>query len=82
MNISPKCPRESVKTFLNDLEPLTSEKFKYKQWISTDRYTLIKIVESFEDFMIILCQKIVKLTKHHFVAKAQSQFLKILKKTI
>lgn len=84
MNICPKCPgEESVKSFLNRLEPLTNrEELIYKQWISTDRSTLIEVVESSEEFVFTLCQKIVKLKRHHFVAQVQSQFLKDLKTNI
>lgn len=58
MNIYPKCSRkEGVKTFLSGLEPLmTRKKFKNKQWISTDRCTLIEVVEFSEYFMTSLCQ--------------------------
>lgn len=78
------CPREiGVKKFLSPkLEQLNYGDIKYKQWVSTDRCTLEEVVESSELFLDSLCKKINTLTRHHYVAKMQSDFLKNLKNNL
>ena len=63
-----------------DLEDVTE--VSYQQWISTDRTTLVTITESVEDFVQNLSNQIVKLTRHSFTAKCQSQYMAHLKSNI
>ena len=58
------------------------DNIKYKQWVSTDRCNLVEKVELFDQFIDSLCKNAVKLTRHHYIAKKQNEFLKDLKKTM
>ena len=86
LQICKKFPKEKgVKDFLMSLETVTDKEFdniKYKQWVSTDRCNLIENIEHFDQFIDSLCKKIVALTRHHFTAKKQSEFLKYLKENM
>ena len=55
------------------------EEITYKQWVSTDRTTLVTIVESKEDFIENLSTQIKKLTRHAYTAKAHSLYMKTVK---
>lgn len=81
LNQCSNCPgQNNVKSFLEELEfnDLTEE-IKYKQWLSVDRCQLVEIKESTGEFCNSLSKKISDLTTHHFVAQAQSSYLKNLK---
>ena len=83
MHVCPKCDRGGVKKFVRQLETFkNNEEFTYKQWVSTDRCTMVQVIESSEDFLESLSNKVNKLTRHHFVAKAQTRFLKHLKSNL
>src|SRR5258705_609083 len=47
--------------------------------LCTDRTTLVTITESLEDFLDRFADKLVELTRHHFTAKAQSQYLQVVR---
>lgn len=55
---------------------------EYKQWVTTDRTTLVTIKESISDFINNLAEKIVNLTRHHYTSKAQSAYLRTLKDAV
>ncbi len=84
MGICDHCP--GSETLRNHLEQIGDLKLfdvmEFKQWESTDRTTLITLVEETDDFIDLLCEKILELKKHHFTAKQQSQHLKKLKDNI
>ena len=50
-----------------------------KQWITTDRCTLVDVVESREDSFENWTQKSSQLSKHLHLAEEQSPYIKILK---
>lgn len=77
----PKCPGELyLREFLLGLEYFeTEETVTFKQWLQTDRAFLETLVKSVDDFVDLLVSKLVNLTKHHFIAKSQSQYLKQIK---
>lgn len=79
-----KCPgKDSLITHLSSLEELeVLEEIEYKQWVSTDKTTLVTITQQVEDFIGNLASKTVDLTRHHFTAKAQNTYLKDLKQAI
>ena len=54
----------------------------YKQWLKTDRCSLETIVKNSDDFLEELTDKLCKLTKHHYVSKSQTCFLKQLKENL
>ena len=58
------------------------EDVEYKQWVITDKTTLLIVKEKMSDFIDSLADKIVLLTRHHYTAKAQSSYLKLLKETL
>jgi hypothetical protein len=80
-----KCRGEiGVKTFLEGLKSVENapNTIYYKQWTSTDRCTLSDISENLDSYLNSLSKKIVKLTRHHFIAKEQASYLKKLKQSL
>ena len=55
---------------------------KYKQWVQTDKTTLIDTSATIEDFVSLACGVFDKLRDHHFIAKAQSSYLTRLKESL
>ncbi|KAG1650369.1 hypothetical protein GQR58_028087 [Nymphon striatum] len=55
---------------------------KYQQWISVDRTQLITIIDSKEEFIDRLLRKICDLTRHSYIAKAQTAYMNSLKSCI
>lgn len=80
----PNCPDVSViREYLMQLEIMeTKDIIVFKQWIHTDRESLETLTKSTDDFVDLLVDKLVVLTKHHFTAKSQSQYLKQIKNNI
>jgi hypothetical protein len=78
------CPgKESLMIFLNSLEVCqVLEEIEYRQWVSTDKTTLNTFKEQTTDFIENLADKITTLIRHHYTAKAQSSYLKSLKKNL
>lgn len=82
-----KCPgKDALKTFLEQLVGIDTdeavdadEPVTFKQWVNTDRTTLVTQEEPLSDFIDNLCSKVNDLTCHDFIAKAQSNYLKNLK---
>ena len=55
---------------------------KYKQWVQTDRATLIDTSATVEDYISLTCGVFDKLRDHHFIAKGQSSYLTRLKESL
>lgn len=70
-----------VRSFLECLDNVDYAKATicYKQWLTTDRCTLIEKREDIDAFLNSLSKAIVKLTRHHFIAKEQSSYFSNLK---
>jgi hypothetical protein len=66
-------------TNIIDTEGIEKDTLNYKQWVSTDRCTLEERIETLESFIESLNSKIWELTRHHYVAQAQSSHLRSLK---
>jgi hypothetical protein len=50
---------------------------EYKQWVVTDRTTLMTVIQqSDEECIENLVSKILELTHHHYTAKQQASYLK------
>ena len=47
---------------------------QYKQWISTDRSTLVTLSKPAEEFVELFCDQLKTLLTHSFIAKQQSMF--------
>jgi hypothetical protein len=76
------CPgTQALTEFLQNTVP-DSQTISYKQWISTDRNSLIDQQQDRDDFIDSFVQDILNLTLHHYLAKAQSSFLQVLKERI
>ena len=58
------------------------ETIRFSQWVSTDRSQLVEEESEFDDFIENLVGKFGKLTKHHYVAKKQAEFLKQMKENL
>lgn len=78
------CPgKEKILNYLLSLyEVQGRDSITYSKWTSTDRSNLECHISSIEEFSELLSDLIVKLTKHHYIAKAQSTYLKLLKEKI
>ena len=75
-----ECPGDgNLRTFLDDEDALSAEEIEYKQWLSTDRTTLVSVRQARDEFIDTLVSSIAKLRSHHFVAQAQNAHLKELK---
>ena len=64
------------KTLLSDADVELEKDLTYQQWDSTDKMTMKTMVESLENFVDDLCEKVGKLTAHSYTAKSQAAFLK------
>ena len=74
-----KCPgKERIEKNLNELLGDSANEITYKQWLKTDRSSLETIVKSPDE----LEDKLYNLTKHHYVSKSQTCFLKQLKENM
>ena len=59
-----------------------AENFFYKQWISTDRTTLVNHYSTVEEFIAKVVDDVYEVCPHHFIAKAQANHLKIAKENL
>ena len=55
---------------------------KYKQWVSTARSNLEDHEDEFDYFLDKLTSMFFELTEHHFIAKKQSEFLRVKKASL
>ena len=84
MNGCSSCPgKKGVMELLSSLEELDfTEEITYRQWMTTNRCTLLTVTETVETFIESLAKKVVSLTRHHHVAEMQTKYLRQLKETI
>jgi hypothetical protein len=68
------CPSAEILEvlFQNELDDMTVE---YKQWVVTDRATLMAVTQQSDKFIENLVSEITKLTPHHYTAKQQARYL-------
>lgn len=75
--------KKGISDYLYSMDEVqTIDSVTYRKWTSTDRSTLECHSSSIDDFVEVLSDSIVKLTKHHYITKAQSKYLKSLKEDI
>ena len=78
------CPEQTVvQNLLKEqllLNFMIDDLIKYKQYVSIHRSNLEKHEDDFDDFLDKLTSMFFELIEHHFIAKKQSEFLR-LKKT-
>ena len=80
------CPGEAgLLAFLETLmapELEAEESIPFKQWVHTDRTSLITQEETCSNFIDSLIAKTEQLSKHHFIAQSQAAFLSQAKETL
>lgn len=54
----------------------------YKQWLHTDRTTLVSLQLPVAEFVQVACEALDNLRPHQFIAKAQAAFLRMTKETL
>ena len=64
------------KNLLEYFDENECDETQYKQWTTTDRSQLETITESTEEFVETFIEKLQVLSRHDFVAKEQSNYLK------
>ena len=78
-----KCPgKERIEKKLNELVWDSGNNVTYKQLLKIGRCSLETIVKNPDDFLEELTDNLYKLTKHHYVSKSQTCFLKQLKENL
>ena len=70
-----------IESFVRKLPPCTDppEEVTFKQWVTVDRCSLITKMLAFDDYVSSLAKDLFALSRHHYIAKYQSTFLKDLK---
>ena len=78
------CPgKAGISTFLGTVEKLNDrETIKYHQWTMVDRAEMTEIIDTKEDFIEKLTNKIFNLTRHHIISKIQAKYLQDLKENL
>ncbi len=76
-----ECPgKEKVKEkVMQDLESYgyeDTDEISYKQWQHTDRTDMVTVTQQISAFVDIFADKIEQVTTHHYIAKAQAEFVK------
>ena len=87
LHLCDNCPgKEALSEYLlqlfsdNDVDH--DDMISYKQWLHTDRTTLVSIQQLMPEFVETACNAIHGLRPHHFINKSQSSYLKSLKQNI
>ena len=72
-----------LETYLRgkDDEYIDSE-VSFKQWVTTDRSNLTMQTLPVEEFLSLVCEKLDAITKHSYIARNQSKYLKNLKENL
>ena len=82
-----KCPgKELLAEFLDgvfkDHDLDGEDVLVFKQWVHTDRTSLVTIQETVNGYIDKLCMAVHDLAPHHYIAKSQASYLRHLKETI
>jgi hypothetical protein len=76
-----KCPgKEKIEDHLQPY--ITTDELEFKQWVSTDRCTLVTMKRFADEFMQTLTNDIFNLTKHHYLSKIQAEKFESMKEEI
>lgn len=80
----PSCPGTSdLKSRLRSImDDNMIEEIRFKKWESVDRCTLETVCMSVDDFLDSLCDKLVDLLRHSFIATQQSAYQKHVKASL
>ena len=87
MHVCKDWPREKgVVEYLHGLRAIVNSvgirEFRFKKWITVDRSNLVDVVLPVDEFVSTFSESIAQLTRHHYVAKAQSKFFKNLRDSL
>jgi hypothetical protein len=87
LHLCESCPgKHAIEVYLTDL--FASQDFDsddpihYKQWVHTDRTSLVSLTVSTHEFIQLASDALDGLRQHHFIAKAQSSYLTKLKEDL
>ena len=85
MHCCTNCPgtnplRKFLEEELSDIDP--DFQFHYSQWQTTDTASLATVASTFEEYKDILISPINAITKHSFLAKCQTNFLRAKKESL
>ena len=73
--------RDFITNCFNENNIDTDQEIIYMQWISTDR-TIMNKLTSVDKYITLLANKVFALCEHHFIAKAQSDYLRTQKENL
>ena len=78
------CPgKQGVINFVQTLDSMADrEELRYKKWVTVDRCTLQDVVETSEEFLDSFSSAVVKLLRHHYISKKQSEAFKVAKESL
>lgn len=78
LNMCQRCPGvNQLHTYLSEiLSESLIEEVKYAYWTETDRSTLMTVLSPVKDYLDELCESLIKVKSHSFIAKKQSAFIK------
>jgi hypothetical protein len=87
MHVCTDCPRaqgvkDEIDRKLSEQDSIVPDEVRYKQWVTTDRCTIIEKIENINDYTDSLSSNISKLTRHHYISKAQSNYFQNLKENL
>ena len=87
LHVCENCPgKQGIQNYLincfTNNENELDEDISYMHWISTDRTTMNQLTSTIEKYINLLSENVFELCEHHFISKAQSNFLKYKKETV
>ena len=87
LHVCENCPglhgvRNFITNCFNENNINTDKEIPYMQWISRDRTTMNKLTSSVDEYITLLANKVFALCEHHFIAKAQSEYLRTQKQNL
>ena len=78
---------DGVRNFINNCfiennNDTGKEIITYMHWVSTDRTTMCKLTSSVDEYITLLHNEAFALCEHHFIRKAQSDYLRTRKENL
>lgn len=84
LNECPSCP--GVDNLKDELQLLLDnelvDNITYKQWVSVDRCNLVTFIKTADEFIETLCEQLLILKRHSFIARRQAEYYNHLKQNI
>ena len=80
LHLCENCPgKDALEDYLSEIfannDYDTDDTIVYKQWVHTDRTSLVQLTASVQEFIQIAVDNFNNLRSHHFIAKSQSAYL-------